>query len=239
MPIHYDNIKGLGYIVMNYNGDNHVRRYREYKDKQGREIKLYELNHSFIEILDILDRGICPFPLPEYEFMIKCRPNSNYNEKNFTFKIIKSNFPKKDIKKSKGQVQNIKAFRQHFEKELNKIPNPGSIAFPNLSGNIQLVIPMLEPSRNGKFKDFSTIYAFNKNASEERKKAFWKKVGEMALNELFKKGSSKQITLSTDGHGVSYLHFRIGDYAIKKDYGYTGNLDNDFPLTNNDNVTYN
>jgi len=56
----------------------------------------------------------------------------------------------------------------------------------------------------------------------------WKKIYEIFVKL---KNSENLITLSTDGHGVSFLHIRLADYTKRKDYGYTKKtLDKLFPL---------
>ena len=75
------------------------------------------------------------------------------------------------------------------------------VEFPNISGDTILVCPI--PKRN---KNYSSIYTFNKEASNTQKKAFWKKVAHVAKREQKKHGI---IWISTHGFGVRWLHIRI------------------------------
>lgn len=91
---------------------------------------------------------------------------------------------------------NYKPFSSKFKKKYKYV-----VSFPNLSGDTILVVPI--PKRN---KNFSSLYIFNKNASNTQKKIFWKKVAEIAIKEQKKHG---KVWISTHGLGVAWLHVRI------------------------------
>ena len=61
---------------------------------------------------------------------------------------------------------NYESFAIKFKKNSKYV-----VVFKNLSKDTVLVCPTPIKSKN-----YSSIYSFNKNASESQKKAFWKKV---------------------------------------------------------------
>jgi len=177
--------------------------YKKYKNEE-----IIKLNISWNQLLEYMKKGECPIQFPTYDFMWKCKPENNLDKK-VVYKFIKTHFYKKDIPKNK--IQNLTSFKQQFDmadKSKDKI-----LCFPNLRNNIQMVVPL--PVENS---DFSSIRPFLKNASEEIKSHLWKKIYKTFLKM---KNDKNLITLSTDGHGVSYLHVRLADYTTRKDYGYT------------------
>jgi hypothetical protein len=76
--------------------------------------------------------------------------------------------------------------------------------FPNLSGDTILVVPI---PRSG--EKYSSIFSFNKHASDKVKAAFWKRVAKVARREQRKYGT---VFISTHGFGVAWLHVRISKY---------------------------
>lgn len=96
--------------------------------------------------------------------------------------------------------QDLKTFSEHFQKKKN-VNEKYAIAFPNLSGDTTLVVPI---PRNG--KQFTNLYKFMNNASEIHKVEFWKKVAK----EIRKmQAKFENIWISVHGLGVNYLHVRI------------------------------
>ena len=91
---------------------------------------------------------------------------------------------------------NYSAFSSKFNKN-----NRYVVSFENISKDAILVCPVPIQSKN-----YSSIYNFNKNASDTQKKAFWKKVAQIAIIEQKKHGI---VWLSTHGYGVPWLHVRI------------------------------
>lgn len=96
-----------------------------------------------------------------------------------------------------AQTQNKKDFQEHFKTSQNKYV----VAFPNLSKDTMLVVPM--PTRG---KNYATLRDFIDNASEIQQQAFWKKVAEVAKNFMKEKG---KVWISVHGLGVDYTHVRI------------------------------
>lgn len=95
------------------------------------------------------------------------------------------------------QTQNKKDFQEYIKKSQNKYV----IAFPNLSKDTMLVVPM--PVRG---KDYATLRDFIDNAPEIQQKEFWKKVAEVAKIFMNEKG---KVWISVHGLGVEYTHVRI------------------------------
>ena len=91
---------------------------------------------------------------------------------------------------------NYSAFSSKFTKNIKYV-----VAFSNLSNDTMLVCPVPIKSKN-----YSSIYSFNKNASDTQKKAFWKKVAQIAIIEQNKHGI---VWISTHGYGVPWFHVRI------------------------------
>ena len=101
------------------------------------------------------------------------------------------------INKKLPNKQDKKEFQDHIKKSKNKYVT----AFPNLSGDTMLVVPM---PRNG--KNYATLKHFSDNAPAVQQKEFWKKVSDLAHQQMKK---HKSVWISTHGLGVSYLHVRI------------------------------
>ncbi len=93
--------------------------------------------------------------------------------------------------------QNEKLFREYIKNSQNKYV----VAFPNLSKDTMLVIPM--PNRG---KNYATLKDFIDNAPLIQQKEFWKKVAEVAKKYMKEKGN---IWISVHGLGVDYTHVRI------------------------------
>jgi hypothetical protein len=111
-----------------------------------------------------------------------------------------------------AQMQNKKDFQEHFKNSQNKYV----VAFPNLSKDTMLVVPM--PVRG---KNYATLRDFIDNASEIQQQEFWKKVAEVAKKFMNEKG---KVWISVHGLGVDYTHVRISsspkyyfDNDLKKD----------------------
>ena len=181
-----------------------------YKKIKNEEI--FKLNITWNQLLKYMKKGECPIQFPTYDFMWKCKPENNLETK-VVYKFIKTHFYKKDIPKNK--IQNLISFKKHFD-QANKSKDKSKdkcICFPNLRNNILMVVPLpVEDS------DFSSIQPFLKNADPTTKSHLWKKIYKTFMKI---KHGKNLVTLSTDGHGVSYLHIRLADYTKRKDYGYT------------------
>jgi hypothetical protein len=111
-----------------------------------------------------------------------------------------------------AQNQNKKDFQEHFKNSQSKYV----VAFPNLSKDTMLVVPM--PVRG---KNYATLRDFIDNASEIQQQEFWKKVAEVAKKFMNEKG---KVWISVHGLGVDYTHVRISsspkyyfDNDLKKD----------------------
>ena len=96
-----------------------------------------------------------------------------------------------------SQNQNKKDFQEYIKNSQNKYV----VAFPNLSKDTMLVVPM--PSRG---KNYATLRDFIDNAPEIQQQEFWKKVAEVAKNFMNEKG---KVWISVHGLGVDYTHVRI------------------------------
>jgi len=110
------------------------------------------------------------------------------------------------------KTQNKKDFQEHFKNSQDKYV----VAFPNLSKDTMLVVPM--PVRG---KNYATLRDFMDNASEIQQQEFWKKVAEVAKKFMNEKG---KVWISVHGLGVDYTHVRISsspkyyfDNDLKKD----------------------
>ena len=93
-------------------------------------------------------------------------------------------------------IQNKKEFQEYILKSKNKYV----VAFPNLSGDTILVIPIPVHGKN-----YATLRDFIDNAPLIQQQAFWKKVANIA------KGSelNGDVWISVHGLGVAYTHVRI------------------------------
>ena len=76
------------------------------------------------------------------------------------------------------------------------ICNKYVISFPNLSKNIDLVVPCKKSNHS----DYTSLSTFSRTAPIKQQVAFWKKVGKKIKNGDW---------ISTSGLGVSWLHVRI------------------------------
>jgi hypothetical protein len=88
------------------------------------------------------------------------------------------------------------------EAEKNKIKY--AVAFPNLSGDTILVVPI---PRKG--KSYATLKDFVDNAPMKQQQELWKLVAEEAKNKVKQVKKFGKIWISTHGLGVPYLHVRI------------------------------
>ena len=97
---------------------------------------------------------------------------------------------------------NIKPFLSHIQQSDHKY----ATAFPNLSGDTVLVVPMPKKNRFRTLKNYSTIKSFIDHASLTQQKVFWKRV----YKEITKfRRVHKNVWVSTHGTEVAYLHVRI------------------------------
>ncbi len=94
-------------------------------------------------------------------------------------------------------IQNKKPYQEYINKSDNKFV----VAFPNLSHDTMLVIPMPVNGQN-----YATLKDFIDNAPEIQQIEFWKKVAEVSKEFMKQKGS---VWISSHGFGVSYTHVRI------------------------------
>lgn len=100
-----------------------------------------------------------------------------------------------------GLEQNFATFQEYLDNPLSRY----ATCFLNPVKNCLLVIPV--PMRQGKkYRDFASIFQFQKNASETQKKAFWK----FAAHHIkcMAKAYGK-IWVNAHGLGVPYFHLRI------------------------------
>ena len=95
------------------------------------------------------------------------------------------------------KLQNYTAFQEYIKKSKNKYV----VAFPNLSKDTILVIPIPMDGNN-----YATLKDFIDNASIQQQKQFWKKVANVANKFMNKKG---KVWISVHGLGVHYTHVRI------------------------------
>ena len=110
------------------------------------------------------------------------------------------------------ETQDITPFQEYITKSKNKY----AVAFPNLTGDTMLVIPI--PKRG---KNYATLWDFMKNSSITQQREFWKKVAEVARNYM---GEYGKVWVSVHGLGVAYTHIRISnkpkyyfDNSLKKE----------------------
>ena len=158
--------------------------------------EIYELSLTWKEVLKQFYKGKCPIKnWPDYEFMWKCKPVKDLNDK-FVYKFIKTSYPMK---------QDLKSFSEHFKKNQNKY----AICFYNKSKSTKLIVPTPQKGKN-----FSNLHSFLNQAIKMQQKALWKKI---AIEFITLKNKNNTLYLSTHGHGVNYLHLRIKD---SPDYGY-------------------
>ena len=104
-----------------------------------------------------------------------------------------------------GASPDYYTFSKHF-----KLAGSGekAVTFPNLGGDAMLVAPIPEDHKN--FACLSTWLRETRNDEESWDKLF-EAVGKALIARVEEK-SSKTIWVSTNGAGVSWLHFRIDSY---------------------------
>ena len=88
-----------------------------------------------------------------------------------------------------------------FVKHIDESKDPEATAFPNISGDTMLVVPMPKEGKN-----FATLWDFMQNASSRQQQAFWKRVAKETRRQMKLHG---KVWVSTHGQGVAYLHVRI------------------------------
>ena len=110
-----------------------------------------------------------------------------------------------------SQTQNKVDFQEHITKSHNKYVT----AFPNLSKDSMLVIPM--PIRG---KNYATLRDFIDNSTLIQQQAFWKKVGSTAKKMMHEKG---KVWISVHGLGTDYAHVRI---SSRPKYYFNKELEN-------------
>lgn len=94
-------------------------------------------------------------------------------------------------------IQNPSSFQKYIDNSKNKYV----VAFPNLSKDCILVIPM--PRRG---KNYATLKDFIDNAPKRQQQEFWKKVAKVARKYMKEWG---EVWISVHGLGVHYTHVRI------------------------------
>ena len=94
-------------------------------------------------------------------------------------------------------TQNTKDFKEYILKSTNKY----ATAFPNLSKDTMLVIPMPVRGHN-----YATLRDFTDTAPEIQQQEFWKKVALVAKDFANTHG---KVWISVHGMGVDYTHVRI------------------------------
>ena len=94
--------------------------------------------------------------------------------------------------------QDYTSFKKHISKAKK---NENVIAFPNLSGDTILIVPV--PKKN---KNFATLKDFINNSDDKQQSDLWKCVAKEARKSLKK---HQKMWISTHGLGVPYLHVRI------------------------------
>lgn len=94
-----------------------------------------------------------------------------------------------------------------YQKYVRRDKNKLSTVFPNLSGDVKLVIPI---------KPYPTIYSFAKKSTEREWLALF--------NNVVKNFKKEDKFISTHGHGVSWLHVRIERYPKYYKLDPFGNL---------------
>jgi hypothetical protein len=96
--------------------------------------------------------------------------------------------------------QDLRTFKEHFTKKENQ-GERNAVAFPNLSGDTILVVPV---PRSG--KQFTNFFYFMKNASKVQQSELWKVVAREARKMLKK---NENVWISSHGLGIDYLHIRV------------------------------
>jgi len=142
------------------------------------------------DILSDWENGI-PMKYPKHLGKFQWNTSVLKNNGNVPFK----QFFKED--KNLAEEQNYLPFQKYIDKSQNKYV----VAFPNLSKDSMLIIPM--PRRG---KNYATLKDFIDNASKIQQRNFWKKVAEVARDFMKEKG---EVWVSVHGLGVDYTHVRI------------------------------
>jgi len=96
------------------------------------------------------------------------------------------------------------AYKEHIDKAKNKNPKAVATAFPNLSGDSLLIVPVSKK----KSCQYTTIKDFIDHAPPEQQKAFWKRASREIKKRL---GKRYHIYVSTHGLGIPYFHLRLDD----------------------------
>jgi hypothetical protein len=129
-------------------------------------------------------------------------PNTLKTRFHWNTSVLKNGGKSKFVEKFKTnkelpEKQKVKEFKDHILKSKNKYV----VAFPNLSGDTMLVVPM---PRSG--KNYATLKGFVDNAPVIQQIELWRKVAEMARKQMNNYG---KVWISAHGLGVSYVHIRI------------------------------
>ena len=98
------------------------------------------------------------------------------------------------------------AFREFVEN-----PDEDVAVFSNLGKDAILIAPTLK----GKPNTYAHLASFTRQAANNQKHAFWRKVGETVEQNV----SEKPLWLNTAGAGVAWLHLRLD--LSPKYYGYS------------------
>jgi hypothetical protein len=131
------------------------------------------------------------------------------------------------VLKNDGNVEYKQTFRRHmglaleqnetdFLEHIINSENEYVVAFPNLSKDTMLVVPMPVDGKN-----YATLKDFIDNAPEIQQQEFWKKAAEVAKQFMTQKN---KVWISVHGLGVDYTHLRISS-APK--YYFDNELKND------------
>ena len=163
------------------------------------------------------DNSYIPFEnLPHNKVSIICSPIIHFNLKNSEFSYYISNKVLPNEHFNNGQNEFSKDNLIYLQKNNHFLNKTDKTSI--------LIIPPYENDDNGNKKNFSSIYHFQKNASKEIKKKYWKYVAQTIINicnghiypNQFKNNSSiDKIYINTHGLGVPYLHIRVDPNKLK------------------------
>ena len=148
------------------------------------------------EVLNNWENGI-PFTYPD---RLKNGEKFHWNTSPLTKTMDTTYLEKFKENKALPKRQNKNAFKDKLD-EAEKKQTSYATAFPNLSGDTILVVPM---PRKG--KSYATIKDFVDNAPAKQQQELWKLVAKQAKKQVKKFG---KVWISTHGLGVPYLHVRI------------------------------
>jgi len=100
------------------------------------------------------------------------------------------------------------SFQEHINKaQQQQNGKKVAVAFPNLSGDSLLLVPLPKEGSKGPCK-YTTIKDFIDNAPPEQQKGFWK----FSAREIKKRLKKREkIYISTHGTGIPYFHLRLDD----------------------------